>query len=231
MSVRERLENAVAFQVETNPFVVAVSNGTLQREAIRDYACVLTNLSAALPRSLAIIMSLCPDRNVRQFLLNNLLEEDGAIEFSTGNGLAMDHSRAHPVLGEKFALAAGATPEQIRTTQATSPWFDEQLSMGNWIAALAYMSVGVEAGTPRMFELIIPPLRKHYGFSEDALEFLIIHVEADKRHGDEARDLVERAAQEAGQVEEAVNAARRGALAWWQLHRRLARSQAQLARA
>jgi len=207
-------------RLESSPLVAGIMAGTLSRDVVRSYAVTIASAAAGFPRSIAAVLSLCDEVEVRRLLLSNLLEEEGAVAYVPGEGVAIEPSRRHLAMARKFAHAAGA--EGDVGVRSTSAWFSESISRGDWIGAFAFFSVGFEANVPQTFRLIVGPLEQHYGFTRADLEFLIEHCDADERHGVESAQLIARIARSQEARQAAMAGAKRGGLAWGALHRAVA---------
>src|SRR4051794_3484004 len=95
-----------------HPFFAALREGTVAGDAIRRYAIDTWQLSTTFPRRLAALIAMCEDDRVRAELLHNLLEEEGFV--ARDGVLTQDPERRHYALSRRFALAAGATDEELQ---------------------------------------------------------------------------------------------------------------------
>jgi pyrroloquinoline quinone (PQQ) biosynthesis protein C len=206
--------------IAKNPFVRGVHEGSYPPASFSRYATELAHLTAGFPRQLAAVLAHCEVVEVRRSLLANLLEEEGVVSFSAGDGLVADHNRSHAEFAWRFARAAGVPSGETGGFAKSSMWFDEQLGEGRWIGPLAYLTLGYELNIPTAGRLLAEGFRTHYGFSEDELIFFTIHFEADERHGTEGAAMITEAANTPATRREALEGARRGASAFWQFHRR-----------
>jgi pyrroloquinoline quinone (PQQ) biosynthesis protein C len=211
---RELLAASREPDIASNPFVRGVGEGAYQPAALRAYAAELAAIAVGFPRVLASILAHCDHPAARRALLENLLEEEGAVAFRPGDGLAIDPARRHGELARRFARAAGAGQAEA----PRSTWFDRELRDGRWIGPFAYTAVGVEANVPRAFAVMVPGLRRHYGFADEDLAFLTEHLAADERHGEQGAAVVAEAATTEAARREALDGSRRGAQAWWRFH-------------
>jgi pyrroloquinoline quinone (PQQ) biosynthesis protein C len=207
--------------VETHPFIIGVRAGTVSRDAIRNFAMHLASATESFVRSLYAILSICPNFEVRQSLIGNVLEEEGATAYVPAKGATFDPARRHPAMGRRFALAAGATDAELDAFQVGPPrWFRRALQDENWIGPFAYLAIGTEASMPPTYRALIPALSEHYGFSDRDLEFLIEHVTADDRHALEGALLIQSVAQTDEARRQALEGARRGGHGWWAILRK-----------
>lgn len=222
--VGELLAVARPYAVEANPMIVALRSGTCPRHVIRQYAEGLARTAIQFPRELAAVLSICNRWEVRTAILGNLLEEEGIVAYEPGRGVVARETRSHGAMAMRFAAAAGADLRSASSEpELASRWYDAAIRSGNWIGAFAFFSIGFEANIPETFRQVHAALLEHYGFAPEDLEFFTEHMSADERHGREAAELLERVVSPEERAL-AIDGARRGGLAWWMQHRRLARN-------
>lgn len=213
---------AARVDVTTTPLLQSVRSGNCSRDLLRDYLLQLMARAVAFPRMLGAMLALCDEQVVRQSLLANLLEEEGGA-FRDGH-LTFDPSCNHGEMARRLCRAAGATEEQMAAVRSEpSRWLRARLEDGDWMSPFAYVAVGIEANVPATFASLVGPLRERYGFGEDALRFLIEHLDADARHGEEGAALVARLAEGGVRRERLFEGARRGGQSWLLLHRSMGR--------
>ena len=82
--------------------------------------------------------------------------------------------------------------------------------------AAAGLLVGLESQVPGIYKRNLPPLKKHYGFSDHEVEFFAIHIEADEVHGERGYQIVERHCATDAMREEALDQVRQAAEMRWQ---------------
>jgi pyrroloquinoline quinone (PQQ) biosynthesis protein C len=209
--------------VTENPFVHRVREG-LSPAALKRYGIATYAISSGFPRVLSSVLAECDEPRVRHSLIGNLLEEEGVTAYVPAKGVTVVPERGHGSLGRRFAHAAGATDAELDAAPFVRPrWFVQALRDGNWLGPFAYFAVGQEANVPPLYRTLIPLFRERYGFSDEALEFLTEHVTADDRHGLEAAMMIADIATTDEARKQALEGARRGGRAWWELHRAHAR--------
>lgn len=157
-----------------HPFYQEWTDGTLPVERIRDYAAQYHHHVKAFPRYLSATHSNCENLEWRQFLLENLNDEEQGPE-------------NHPELWARFAEGLGvdrsslaATPPSPETralvetfTRLSRSSFEEGLG-----ALFAY-----EQQVPKVAEFKIEALKSRYGVSEPrTLAFFEVHKQADIYH-------------------------------------------------
>ncbi|HYE66489.1 MAG TPA: iron-containing redox enzyme family protein [Pyrinomonadaceae bacterium] len=214
------LATASRFDNASHPFARGVRDGIYPRAGLHLYATELAAVVSAFSRSLAAIFARCDDAEVRRMLLENLLEEEGAVSFRPNDGLVVDPRRRHSDLARRFARAAGAVEDDAHGRVKIPTWFIRELGEDRWIGPLAYVVIGYEANIPPMFRALLEGFRHHYHFTEEELAFFTEHTVADVRHSAQGAAIIAAAARDPVAQREALDGARRGASVWWQFHLR-----------
>jgi pyrroloquinoline-quinone synthase len=205
---RTRLENAVnAKHSRLNPFTETWVKGELTRAQLGAWASQHYQYVSQFPRWCAAVYADCPDPDARDFLLENIIEEESGIK--------------HVDLLIRFAEACGVsrheveTARQLPTTRALTAWCYETSRKPFHIAA-AGLLVGLESQVPGIYQRNLPPLKTHYGFSDHEVEFFAIHIEADEVHGERGYQIVERHCATPERQAEALEQVRQATEMRWQ---------------
>jgi pyrroloquinoline-quinone synthase len=199
MSWIKRIDDVVSEQhLLKHPFYTAWTEGRLTQSALRAYAAQYYKHVAAFPRYLSAIHAQTPDLETRQYLLENLIDEERGAE-------------NHPELWLRFAEGIGTNREAVRDaaalpeTEACDTTYREIASARGPIAGLAAL-YAYESMVPAVSESKIAGLKAHYGIDDaETLRFFTVHLEVDERHADIARALLESAPE--GEQDAAVDAA------------------------
>ena len=180
---RQRLEAAVAAKhSRMNPFTEKWVKGELTRAQFGSWASQHYQYVSQFARWCAAVYAECPDSDARDFLLENIIEEESGVK--------------HVDLLIRFAEACGVsrkeveTAQQLPTTRALTAWCYETSQRPFHIAA-AGLLVGLESQVPGIYQRSLPPLKTHYGFTDHEVEFFAIHIEADEVHGERGYQIVE----------------------------------------
>jgi pyrroloquinoline-quinone synthase len=167
-----------------HPFYTAWTEGTLPMEALRGYAGQYYRHVVSFPTYLSAVHSETPELTTRQYLLENLIDEERGEE-------------NHPELWLRFAEGIGCRREDVRAaaplpeTAACDNTFREIAAQGP-AAGLAAL-YAYESMVPAVAQSKIDGLKRHYGIDDGGtLRFFDVHLEVDERHADVARDLLER---------------------------------------
>lgn len=197
-----------------NPFTERWVKGELSRAQLGAWAAQHYQYVSQFPRWCATVYGQCTDPDARDFLLENIVEEEAGVK--------------HVDLLIRFAEACGVTraevetKPQLPTTRGLTAWCFE-MSHKPFHVAAAGLLVGLESQVPGIYKRNLPPLKTHYGFTDHEVEFFAIHIEADEVHGERGYQIVERHCPTPERQAEAVDAVRQATEMRWQymsgLHR------------
>lgn len=206
MKFHQRLDALLSeYALLKHPFYQEWTEGRLCPEKLRHYACQYSFHVDAFPQYLSAAHSICPDTEARQFLLENLIEEEQGAE-------------NHPELWRRFAEATGASRAELNATEAAPAARNlvdtfMAASRSSYHEGLASL-YAYEHQVPEIAEVKIDGLRHFYGIeSERGLAFFRVHVEADRVHRERGRKLLDELTPE--MQEKAQDAAVRSARALW----------------
>ena len=205
---RTTLETAVnARHSRLNPFTERWVKGELSRAQLGAWAAQHHQYVSQFPRWCATVYGTCTDPDARDFLLENIIEEESGVK--------------HVDLLIRFAEACGVTRKEVETkpqlptTRGLTAWCFEMSHKPFHIAA-AGLLVGLESQVPGIYKRNLPPLKTHYGFTDHEVEFFAIHIEADEVHGERGYQIVERHSTTPDTQAEAVEAVRQATEMRWQ---------------
>jgi pyrroloquinoline-quinone synthase len=199
MTWTKRIDEVVESKhILKHDFYTAWTRGELTIEALKGYSAQYYRHVAAFPRYISQIHARTEDLKTRQYLLENLVDEERGDE-------------SHPELWLRFAEGLGARREDVRATAAApetsacDETFRRVVSTASPRAALAAL-YAYESMVPAVATSKIDGLKAHYGIGDaETLRFFDVHLEVDEWHADVARQLLEDATPE--EQDEAVAAA------------------------
>ena len=181
-----------------HPFYTAWTEGRLSMGALQGYAAQYYKHVAAFPRYLSSIHAQTPDLETRQYLLDNLIDEERGDE-------------NHPELWLRFAEGIGAAREDVReasalpSTSACDATYRDITGARGPLVGLAAL-YAYESLVPAVAQSKIDGLKLRYGIDDpEALRFFTVHLEVDEWHAEVARKLLSNAPAE--QRDDAVAAA------------------------
>ncbi|MEQ1687131.1 MAG: iron-containing redox enzyme family protein [Sphingopyxis sp.] len=221
---RDRLVAAVdQFRYEDTRLCALLHSGRCPKPLLLRYALATYSAAHQFLASLSEMIELAPSAKARLVLLENLLEEEG-IFLRPSAGLIVRPEKRHPALALRFVKACGGDGTMIDSEVKHSIGRGrELLADGRWLEAAAHLLVGQEYKFPAVAEANRLGLLK-CGFSEHDIAFFTVHIDDDKKHGEEALDLVLDHATTRDEQEAAIWAAADGARIWFDLHGGSARS-------
>lgn len=167
---------------QMHPFTERWVKGELTRPQLGFWAAQHYHYVGKFSRWLGAVLSECEFEDVRDFLLENMWEEEMGTR--------------HTDMLIKFAEACGVTREQVinaevlPTTLALTTWC-YQKSRGPFLLAAAGLLVGLESQVPEIYKRNTPPLRQKYGFTADEVEFFTVHITADEDHAERGFQILE----------------------------------------
>jgi len=205
---RRELEAAVnARHSRLNPFTEEWVKGGLTRAQLGAWAAQHYQYVSQFARWCAAVYAECPYADARDFLLENIVEEESGTK--------------HVDLLIRFAETCGVSRAEVErtvqlpTTRALTAWCYETAHRP-FTEAAAGLLVGLESQVPGIYRRNLPPLKTHYGFSDHEVEFFAIHIEADEVHGERGYEIVEQYTTTPQARARAVEAVRQAAEMRWQ---------------
>ena len=191
-----------------HPFYRAWTDGTLPLDTLRDYSRQYFHHVEAFPRAVSAVHSVCPDRDGRRMLAENLAEEEGV---EAGK-------QDHATLWLMFASGLGETEGAVRSqelnpeTTALIETF-RRLSRKSYAAGLGAL-YAYESQFPAVASAKIEGLIERFGIGDETtLRFFRVHETADVEHSSVCRALIDRLPED--EAAEAVAAAEELAGALW----------------
>jgi pyrroloquinoline-quinone synthase len=169
----------------SHPFYQAWEEGTLTREALREYSKQYFHHVEAFPRAVSAVHSNCPDAKGRRLLAENLAEEEG-VEAGKDD---------HAALWLGFAESLGADEAHVRAadvnpeTQVLIDAF-RTLSRRSYASGLAAL-YAYESQLPAIAKTKINGLVERYDMTDPrGLKFFEVHEAADVEHSAVCRALL-----------------------------------------
>jgi pyrroloquinoline-quinone synthase len=209
MTLRQQLDAVISEKhLLTHPFYVAWTEGKLTREHLKNYAQQYFHHVLAFPTYISAVHYNTPHLSVRQEILENLISEEKG-------------EKNHPALWQNFAVALGASAEELPSTKLLDSTADlistfrEVCVQSPFYAGLAAL-YAYESQIPAIAEVKIDGLKRFYGIDAPSdYEFFSVHQVADVYHAQSTSSLIENYAKTEEQQAEVVQAAKTVANALW----------------
>jgi pyrroloquinoline-quinone synthase len=209
LTTSRRLDAEVASRAMLgHPFYRAWSAGELSLDTLRTYARQYWRHVEAFPRAVSAVHSLCPDRDGRWMLAENLAEEEGI-----GEGRD-DHASLWMMFAEGLGEdAAVVEAEELEPeTQGLIDAF-QRLSRKSYASGLGAL-YAYESQLPEVARAKIEGLKAFYGVTDEpTLRFFDVHERADIQHAAVCRGLLD--ALPEAEADEAVAAGAELSQALW----------------
>jgi pyrroloquinoline-quinone synthase len=187
-----------------HPFYIMWNEGQLTIDMLREYAKEYYHQVHFFPTYVSATHAKCDDMEIRQMLLENLIEE----EHGPDN---------HPELWLRFGDALGITREEMKTrryldhTRDSVRILKELAGRDNAAEGLAAL-YAYESQIPEISTTKIEGLKKWYNLdTKNAIEFFAVHEHADEIHRTVTREALGKMCETTEQKQAALDAAREAA--------------------
>lgn len=197
LSFRARLiVEAEKWPLEESRLVRLLCAPRCSKNFLRSFALSVYGVATYFIESVARLFCITPNGPLRQFLLDNFLEEAGA-RVTNQRTVECAATAEHLVWLERFAHACGISDAELRASlNGKRPKPDghyQLIEERKWLEACSYLLVGQERQIPQYFGRLIPAFKAR-GFSDEDIVFFHNHLEADRVHGARGLELVIEAA-------------------------------------
>jgi pyrroloquinoline-quinone synthase len=204
-----RLRNAVMeYSMLKHPFYVAWTEGKLTKAVLAEYAKQYYAHVRAFPTYVSGVHSHCDDLDVRQQLLENLIEEERGDE-------------NHPELWLRFAEALGVDREAVRSaellpaTKASVKSLQSLTQSEDYRQGLAAL-FAYESQIPAVAQTKREGLKSFYEIEDErAVSFFRVHESIDVLHNEVEMKVLRDTCREPGEQAAAIASAGEAAKALW----------------
>jgi pyrroloquinoline-quinone synthase len=184
LNFREELERTVTSRhSRTHPFTERWVSGQLTRHQLAQWAIQQWHFIGNFSQYMAGVYARCPEREVRDYLLENMWEEELA---ATRHSEYLVRFAAACSVNRNAFMAAPALP----TTEALVDWCRARAFYDNWVVAAAALNIGLESQVVGIMERVTPPLLDKYSFSNTDIGYFEVHWKTDSMHAERAYRLV-----------------------------------------
>lgn len=200
---------------KVHPFSEAWVTGGLNRQILGEWVKQHYHYVSHFSQWCATIFAHCQDDPIKEFLIENIMEEEGQVEEAGFPAVK------HVELLLNFGEACGKSRQEIRDAQKNGELMAGLLGLQSWCTvqavkpthiAIAGLLVGLESQVPQIYQRTTPPLIEKYGFTEDDIVFFRLHIIADTEHGRRGYEIVERLADTTEKQEDCLRAVREATL-------------------
>lgn len=191
-----------------HPFYVAWTEGKLSQSVLREYAKQYYAHVRSFPTYVSAVHSRCDDLQVRQELLENLIEEERGEE-------------NHPELWMRFAEGLGVAREDVRNAKLLPSTEDSVACLRSLMQSEDYRDglaalYGYESQIPEVARTKREGLKDFYGIEDErAVSFFRVHEGIDVLHQQVEKKILREKCQTADDQRRAVEVAKESAKALW----------------
>jgi pyrroloquinoline quinone (PQQ) biosynthesis protein C len=187
-----------------HPFVMAVKSGKATKDQIAGWLHQFASWADPTNKLFGVLWSKCPDDDLRQGILENMLEEEyGESSKTAGHMRLIDTTLAELGWTKKRRAKEGLKME----SWLLKHWFEVVMRNRPFVEGLSALSFAAERINPLVFGELEKGLRKHYDLSEAAMQSFAVHAsDVEEEHGSLAPTAMARYATTA-QAQDAVRRA------------------------
>ena len=185
-SFRSDLEQTVKGRhSRAHPFTERWVHGELSRAQLAQWAIQQWHFIGDFSQYMAGIYARCPEREVRDYLLENMWEEElrgtrhseYLVQFAAACGVSRDSFMATPALP---------------TTEALVDWCRTRSFYDHWLVGAAGLNIGLESQVVGIMERVTPPLIDKYRFKPGEIDYFEVHWKTDQMHSERAFQIVDK---------------------------------------
>ena len=205
---RNLLEAVMEYSMLKHPFYVAWTEGKLSQSVLAQYAKQYYAHVRAFPTYVSAVHSNCDDLEVRQDLLENLIEEERG-------------SENHPELWMRFAEGLGVAREDVRNAKLLPSTADSVARLKSLTRSEDYRDglaalYAYESQIPEVARTKREGLKDFYGIEEErAVSFFRVHEGIDVLHQQTEKQILGEKCRTSDEQDRAVTLARESAKALW----------------
>lgn len=192
-------EEAIAHRALNHPFLHALKNGDFKnpQQVLKDFTFNYLAYSKDFMRFLTATIAQIEEREHREMLIHNLMEEAGKIDpddepalREAGIKIEWIQGVPHPVLYQRFLNAVGMDEKFRNNTEFCdealiwSRMFLMVCSTGGAAQALGAMGLGTENIVKYVYKHIITAIEKHMNVTPEQRVFFDLHAAVDDEHGE-----------------------------------------------
>jgi pyrroloquinoline quinone (PQQ) biosynthesis protein C len=180
----EQLEAALLDDVRNrtrHPFIVAVKEGRASKDQIAGWLHQFSMWADPTNKLFGVLWANCPDEDLRQGILENMLEEEyGESSKTSGHMKLIDSTLTE--LG--WDQERRAQDEIKLESWLLRHWFEVVMCNRPFVEGLSALSFAAERINPLVFAELEQGLRDHYDLTEDGIMSIAVHAsDVEEEHG------------------------------------------------
>jgi pyrroloquinoline quinone (PQQ) biosynthesis protein C len=164
-----------------HPFVLAVENGTASKDQIAGWLNQFSLWADPTNKLFGVQWAKCPDDDLREGILENMLEEEYGESSKTSGHMKLLESTIRE-LG--WSDERRAQDDMKLESWLFKHWAEVVIRNRSFVEGLAATSFAAERINPLVFAKMEKGLRAHYDLSEDAMISVAVHAsDVEEEHG------------------------------------------------
>ena len=180
----EQLEAALLDEARNrtrHPFIVAVKEGRASKDQIAGWLHQFSMWADPTNKLFGVLWANCPDEDLRQGILENMLEEEyGESSKTSGHMKLIDSTLTE--LG--WDQERRAQDEIKLESWLLRHWFEVVMCNRPFVEGLSALSFAAERINPLVFAELEQGLRDHYDLTEDGIMSIAVHAsDVEEEHG------------------------------------------------
>ena len=164
-----------------HPFVHAVSSGEATKDQVAGWLHQFSLWADPSNKLFGVLWANCPDEDIRQGILENMLEEEyGESSKTSGHMKLIDSTLTELGWDQDRRARDKLQPESWLQRH----WLEVVIRNRPFVDALAAVSFAAERINPLVFGIVEKGLREHYDLSDDGLMSISVHAsDVEEEHG------------------------------------------------
>jgi pyrroloquinoline quinone (PQQ) biosynthesis protein C len=164
-----------------HPFVKAVGNGTATKDQIAGWLHQFSLWADPTNKLFGVLWAKCPDDDLRQGILENMLEEEYGESSKTSGHMRLIDST---LTGLGWDMRRRAQDVMRWESYALKHWIEVNIRNRPFVEAISGTSFSAERLNPFVFAEIEKGLRAHYDLTEEQITSIAVHAsDVEEEHG------------------------------------------------